>query len=106
MNSQKLQQEKLENTPVFTQVDTDVFVQNAKQAVVFHDPLTNRTVTLMGSASMAMTMEEYAQMRVPTGIDYNIINVIAAPNEAIPELVTQEYTDQSLTMFYKYLNAL
>lgn len=106
MNFQKPQLEKLEGSPEFIQIEPEKFVQNATQAVVFQDPITNRTVTLMGSASMTLSMKEYAEIRVPPDIAYNIINVIAAPNEAIPELVTQEYTDQSLTMFYKYLNAL
>lgn len=106
MNFQELQPEKLENTPLFTQVEVDKFSSNENQAVVFHDPITCRMVAFMGSASMTMSMEEYAKLRVPKDIPYNIISMTSAANEAIPELVRQEYTDRSLNMFYKYLNAL
>lgn len=106
MNSQELQLEKLENTTVFKLVEPEKFVENAKQAVIFHDPITDRSVTMLGSSTMTMSMKEYAELRVPQGISYNIINITSAPNEAIPELVTDEYCDQSLTMFYRYLNAL
>ena len=106
MSFQKPQLEKLENPPLFEQLEPKKFVENASQAVVFHDPITNRSVTLMGSASMTLSMEEYAELRVPPGVAYNIINVTSAPNEAIPEIVSQEYSDPALNMFYRYLNAL
>jgi hypothetical protein len=97
MNFQEQQQAKLENMN---------YVENAKKAVVYHDPITRKMVVLQGSASMDISMEEYAALRVPTDIQYTIIGVNAAPNESLPDLNFNHTSSDSLNMFYRYLNAL
>lgn len=97
MNFQEQQLEKLENTS---------FEENAKKSIVYHDPITNRMVALHGSLYMNMSMEEYATLRVPEGVSYNIVDHKSTVNEVLPELNFLEYENDSLNMFYRYLNAL
>lgn len=99
MNSQEQPQEKLKNTQF-------EYAENAQLAVVYHDPLTGKMVHLLGSANMQMTMDEYAKIRVPSEIVYNIVSFTSAPNEVLPELDLNAHKDKSLNMFYRYLNAL
>lgn len=103
MHSQEPPAEKFKNINSLHSVE---FVENAKKAVVYYDPLTNRAVTLYGSPGMAMSMTDYAKIRVPRGVAYNIIDIMSAPDEALPELNLSAYSDPSLNMFYRYLNAL
>jgi hypothetical protein len=99
MNFQEQQQEKLENTQF-------EYAENAKLAVIYNDPITNRPVHLLGSAYMTMSMHEYAKLRVPDGVQYNVVTFESAPNEVLPGLNFNAYSDKSLNMFYRYLNAL
>lgn len=99
MNCQELPLEKLENTQY-------EYAENAKLAIVYHDPITNRVNYLLGSAEMIMSMDEYAKLRVPEGVVYNIVRHESAPNEVLPGLNFSAYSDKSLNMFYRYLNAL
>ena len=107
MSSQEQPLEKSENTFVFEEItEPNNFVDNAKKAIVYNDPLTLRPVMLHGSASMTMSMEDYAAVRVPADVRYNIVELQSSPDQVLPELNFQAYTDKSLNMFYRYLNAL
>lgn len=99
MNYQEQPQEKFESIQF-------EYAENAKLAVVYHDPITHRMNHLLGSVSMQMSMDEYAKLRVPDGVEYNIVSYESAPNEVLPNLNINAYSDKSLNMFYRYLNAL
>ena len=63
-------------------------------------------VALQGSLYMNMSMEDYAKLRVPEDVKYNIVEHTSTVNEVLPELNFLEYENESLNMFYRYLNAL
>jgi hypothetical protein len=104
MSSQELQPEKSKSTQY---IDNDFpFIENVKYAVAYYDPLSLREVLLYGSPMMKISMEDYAKLRVPEGIPYKVIELNTSPNETLPDLNFTTYSNDSLNMFYKYLNAL